>query len=34
VLGHAAGEAFLRALEEVRPLTTDLRVLGTYAAAL
>ena len=34
VLGHAASEAFARALEEIRPLTTDLRVLGSYAAAL
>lgn len=34
VLGHAASDAFVRAIDEVRPLTTDLRVLGTYAAAL
>ena len=34
VLGHAASEPFVRALDEVRPLTTDLRVLGSYAAAL
>ena len=34
VLGHAASEPFARALEELRPLTTELRVLGSYAAAL
>lgn len=33
VLGHASSEAFVHALDEIRPLTTDLRVLGTYAAA-
>lgn len=33
VLGHAAGETFRAALEEMRPLTTLLRVLGTYRAA-
>lgn len=33
VLGHASSEAFGKALDEVRPLTTELRVLGTYAAA-
>ena len=32
VLGHAATEAFQAALDEVRPLTTELHVLGTYAA--
>lgn len=32
VLGHAATEAFQGALDEVRPLTTELHVLGTYAA--
>ncbi|HEY0254506.1 MAG TPA: prephenate dehydratase domain-containing protein [Kofleriaceae bacterium] len=31
VLGHADGEAFQQALAEVRPLTTGLRILGTYA---
>lgn len=34
VLGHAASEAFGAALDDLRPLTTELRVLGTYAAAL
>jgi chorismate mutase/prephenate dehydratase len=34
VLGHAASASFVAALEELRPLTTDLRVLGSYAAAL
>jgi chorismate mutase/prephenate dehydratase len=33
VIGHAASEAFVQALDDLRPLTTDLRVLGTYAAA-
>jgi chorismate mutase/prephenate dehydratase len=33
VLGHAASAAFVAALDDVRPLTTELRVLGTYAAA-
>jgi chorismate mutase/prephenate dehydratase len=32
VLGHAATEPFQAALDEVRPLTTELHVLGTYAA--
>jgi chorismate mutase/prephenate dehydratase len=32
--GHAASEPFVTALDDIRPLTTDLRVLGTYAAAL
>lgn len=31
-LGHAAAETFQAALAEIRPLTTELRVLGTYAA--
>jgi chorismate mutase / prephenate dehydratase len=34
VLGHAASEPFQAALEDIRPLTTDLRVLGTYPAAV
>lgn len=34
VLGHAASEAFVAALAEIRPLTTELRVLGTYPAAV
>ncbi len=33
VLGHAASEPFHTALDEIRPLTTELRVLGTYPAA-
>lgn len=33
VLGHAASEPFHAALEDIRPLTTELRVLGTYPAA-
>lgn len=33
VLGHAASEPFQAALDEIRPLTTELRVLGTYPAA-
>jgi chorismate mutase/prephenate dehydratase len=33
VLGHAASEPFLAALDEIRPLTTELRILGTYPAA-
>jgi chorismate mutase / prephenate dehydratase len=33
VLGHAASEAFTAALRELAPLTTELRVLGTYRAA-
>ncbi len=32
VLGHAASAPFQAALDDVRPLTTELRVLGTYAA--
>jgi len=31
-LGHAASEPFQATLAELRPLTTELRVLGTYAA--
>lgn len=34
VLGHAASEAFQAALTDLRPLTTELRVLGTYPAAV
>jgi chorismate mutase/prephenate dehydratase len=34
VLGHVASEAFDAALGDIRPLTTELRVLGTYAAAV
>lgn len=34
VLGHAASEAFHAALDDIRPLTTELRVLGTYPAAV
>jgi chorismate mutase/prephenate dehydratase len=34
VLGHAAGASFQAALADIRPLTTDLRVLGTYPAAV
>jgi chorismate mutase/prephenate dehydratase len=34
VLGHAASEPFVAALAEIKPLTTELRVLGTYAAAV
>jgi len=33
VLGHAASAPFRAALDEIRPLTTELHVLGTYAAA-
>jgi prephenate dehydratase len=33
VLGHAASEPFVAALADLGPLTTELRVLGTYAAA-
>ncbi len=31
-LGHAASEPFQAALAEIKPLTTELRVLGTYSA--
>ncbi len=34
VLGHAASEAFVAVLRDIEPLTTELRVLGTYAAAV
>jgi len=33
VLGHAASEPFHAALDDIRPLTTDLHVLGTYPSA-
>lgn len=33
VLGHAASQPFQAALADIRPLTTELRVLGTYPAA-
>ncbi len=33
VLGHAASAPFVAALDDVRPLTSELRVLGTYASA-
>jgi chorismate mutase / prephenate dehydratase len=32
VLGHVASQPFQTVLDEIRPLTTELRVLGTYAA--
>jgi chorismate mutase / prephenate dehydratase len=32
VLGHVASAPFQAVLDEIRPLTTELRVLGTYAA--
>ena len=32
VLGHTATVSFQSALDEIRPLTTELHVLGTYAA--
>lgn len=34
VLGHAASAGFTAALDDIRPLTTDLRVLGSYPAAV
>jgi chorismate mutase/prephenate dehydratase len=34
VLGHAASEPFHTVLEQIRPLTVDLRVLGTYPSAV
>jgi len=34
VMGHAASEPFHAALDDIRPLTTELRVLGTYPAAV
>lgn len=33
VLGHAASQPFQAALDDIRPLTTELRILGTYPAA-
>ncbi|MEO6573374.1 MAG: chorismate mutase [Polyangiaceae bacterium] len=33
VLGHSASSAFVATLDELRSLTTELRVLGTYPAA-
>ncbi len=33
VLGHAASVPFVAALDDIKPLTAELRVLGTYAAA-
>jgi chorismate mutase/prephenate dehydratase len=33
VMGHAASAPFAAALDDIRPLTTELRVLGTYPAA-
>jgi chorismate mutase/prephenate dehydratase len=33
VLGHAASQSFQQALDDMRPLTSELRVLGTYPAA-
>ena len=33
VLGHAASEPFHAALDDIRSLTTELRILGTYPAA-
>lgn len=33
VIGHAASAPFVAVLEELAPLTTDLRVLGSYPAA-
>jgi chorismate mutase/prephenate dehydratase len=33
VMGHAASEPFHAALDDIRPLTTELRILGTYPAA-
>jgi chorismate mutase/prephenate dehydratase len=34
VLGHVASKPFVAVLDELRPLTTELRVLGSYAAAV
>jgi chorismate mutase/prephenate dehydratase len=34
VLGHAASEPFHAALDDIRPLTCDLRVLGSYPSAV
>jgi chorismate mutase/prephenate dehydratase len=33
VLGHAASAPFQSALADIQPLTTELRILGTYPAA-
>jgi len=33
VLGHAAGASFQSALSDIRPLTSELRILGTYVAS-
>jgi chorismate mutase/prephenate dehydratase len=33
VMGHAASASFVAALDDLRALTTELRVLGSYAAA-
>jgi chorismate mutase / prephenate dehydratase len=33
VLGHASSAPFAAALDDVRPLTTELRILGTYPVA-
>jgi chorismate mutase/prephenate dehydratase len=33
VMGHAASVPFVGALDDIKPLTTELRVLGTYPAA-
>jgi chorismate mutase/prephenate dehydratase len=33
-MAHGASESFIAALAEVKPLTTELRVLGTYPAAM
>ncbi|MDQ3337039.1 MAG: prephenate dehydratase [Myxococcota bacterium] len=33
VMGHAASAPFVGALDDIRPLTTELRVLGTYPLA-
>jgi chorismate mutase/prephenate dehydratase len=33
VMGHAASVPFVGALDEIRPLTTELRILGTYPLA-
>ncbi|HEY6179691.1 MAG TPA: ACT domain-containing protein, partial [Kofleriaceae bacterium] len=33
VLGHAASEPFHAALDDIRPLTTELHILGSYSTA-
>ena len=33
VMGHAASVPFVGALDDIRPLTTELRILGTYPVA-